>query len=70
MKPAGIAKWHVPSQKTAHKKTIQAPDNQALGLLLLYSRWDYVNFHVVSICFGVESVFQLITEIINRNKFV
>lgn len=36
----------------------------------LYSRWDYVNFHVVSICFGVESVFQLITEIINRNKFV
>ena len=44
--------------------------NQSLVSDFLYSRWDYVNFHVVSICFGVESVFQLITEIINRNKFV
>ena len=44
--------------------------NQSLVSDFLYSRWDYVNFHVVSICFGVESVFQLITEIINRNEFV
>ena len=29
-----------PFVKDKTKKTIQAPDNQVLGLLLLYSRWE------------------------------